>query len=102
MYWLLAREVNRMRGMISRHEKWKVMVDLFMYREPEEAEKAEEDAKKQEGEGLPDSFDNQGDLPAITDNTNNNQQLANYQQENQQQNTQSNFNQDWQNQQGSF
>jgi len=102
MYWLLAREVNRMRGVISRHEKWSVMVDLFMYREPEEAEKAEEDAKKHEGDGLPDAFDNQVDLPQITDNTNTNQQPANWQ-ENQQQNTQSNFNQDWQQQQqGSF
>jgi len=41
MYWLLAREVNRMRDTISRHEPWGVVVDLFMYREPEE-----EDEKK--------------------------------------------------------
>jgi len=42
MYWLLAREVNRMRGLISRNEPWNVMVDLFMYREIEEVEKAQE------------------------------------------------------------
>jgi len=47
MYWLLAREVNRMRGTISRNEPWGTMVDLFMYRDPEEAEK---EAQAEEGE----------------------------------------------------
>jgi len=39
MYWLLAREVLRMRSLISRSEPWGVPVDLFVYRDPEEAEK---------------------------------------------------------------
>jgi len=36
IYWLLAREVLRMRGSITRSEPWNIMVDLFMYRDPEE------------------------------------------------------------------
>jgi small subunit ribosomal protein SAe len=39
MYWLLAREVLRMRSTISRSEPWNVMVDLFIYREPDELDK---------------------------------------------------------------
>lgn len=46
MWWLLAREVLRLRGKISREQKWEVMCDLFFYREPEEAEKDEAAAKE--------------------------------------------------------
>jgi len=46
MYWLLAREVLRMRSALSRAEPWNVMVDLFLYRDPDEkleSEKTDEE-----------------------------------------------------------
>ena len=36
MWWLLSREVLRLRGTISREVPWEVMVDLYFYRDPEE------------------------------------------------------------------
>jgi len=43
MWWMLAREVLRLRGTISRNLPWEtdVMPDLFFYRDPEEQEKEE-------------------------------------------------------------
>lgn len=46
MWWLLAREVLRLRGQIPREHPWEVMVDLFFYRDPEEAEKEEQATKE--------------------------------------------------------
>eukprot|EP01061_Rhynchopus_euleeides_P001226 TRINITY_DN10887_c0_g1_i1.p2 TRINITY_DN10887_c0_g1~~TRINITY_DN10887_c0_g1_i1.p2 ORF type:complete len:249 (+),score=111.58 TRINITY_DN10887_c0_g1_i1:66-812(+) len=45
MYWLLAREVQRMRNDLARSMPWEVQVDLFFYRDPEDVLKkeAEED-----------------------------------------------------------
>ncbi|KAI4333243.1 hypothetical protein L6164_018077 [Bauhinia variegata] len=43
LFWLLARMVLQMRGTIRPGLKWDVMVDLFFYREPEEAKQQEED-----------------------------------------------------------
>lgn len=46
MWWMLAREVLRLRDKISREKKWDVVVDLFFYRDPEEAEKDEAAVKE--------------------------------------------------------
>ncbi|KAI8848700.1 ribosomal protein S2, flavodoxin-like domain-containing protein [Chytridium lagenaria] len=43
-YWLLAREVLRLRGTIPRTTPWSVMTDMFFYRDPDEAEKEAETA----------------------------------------------------------
>ncbi|KAK4350677.1 hypothetical protein RND71_029990 [Anisodus tanguticus] len=43
LFWLLGRMVLQMRGTIAQGHKWDVMVDLFFYREPEEAKDAQEE-----------------------------------------------------------
>jgi len=49
--WMLAREVLRIRGTIQRDVPWNVMVDMFFYRDPEEAEReAQEAAASKEAE----------------------------------------------------
>jgi len=46
VYWLLSREVMRLKGKLSRNEDWNVMPDLFFYRNQEEIKKQEEDERK--------------------------------------------------------
>ncbi|XVE51743.1 hypothetical protein DITRI_Ditri02bG0065200 [Diplodiscus trichospermus] len=43
LFWLLARMALQMRGTIAPGQKWNVMVDLYFYREPEEAKQQEEE-----------------------------------------------------------
>jgi len=60
MWWMLAREVLRLRGTISREVPWEVMVDLFFYRDPEEAEKeAEQQAAADKDKAPKDEFTDQ-------------------------------------------
>ncbi|GAA5871308.1 hypothetical protein JCM3774_000906 [Rhodotorula dairenensis] len=43
IWWLICREVLRLRGSISRApDAWPVMVDMFFYRDPEEIEREQE------------------------------------------------------------
>jgi len=42
LFWLLSREVLRLRGTIPANAPWDVPVDLFFYRDPDELEQAEE------------------------------------------------------------
>ncbi|WZZ68842.1 hypothetical protein YC2023_080212 [Brassica napus] len=54
LFWLLARMVLQMRGTIRPAQNWDVMVDLFFYREPEEAKPEDEDEVAPQAEfGLP-------------------------------------------------
>jgi len=83
MYWLLAREVLRLRTQLARNKAWDVMVDLFMHREVEDVERhanetkaaAQQLADTQQPDGAagagaggdasaPDPYDNPADLPA--------------------------------------
>jgi len=45
IYWLLAREVLHLRNTLNRATPWDIMVDLFLYREPETEEVLEESGK---------------------------------------------------------
>jgi small subunit ribosomal protein SAe len=47
MYWMLAREVLRLRGTIPRDSDWSVPVDLFFHRDIEELKKADAEQQKE-------------------------------------------------------
>jgi len=41
VWWMLSREVRRLKGNEPRNKDWGVMVDMFLYRDPEAEEKTE-------------------------------------------------------------
>jgi len=45
LYWLLAREVQYLRGTLPRSNQWEVMVDSFFWRDPEELMRQDEMAE---------------------------------------------------------
>merc|ERR1712178_176830 len=47
VWWLLAREVQRLRGQVSRSQPWEIMPDLFFYRAPEDIEKQEQEERQE-------------------------------------------------------
>ncbi|KAK8810595.1 hypothetical protein WA158_007170 [Blastocystis sp. Blastoise] len=58
MYWLLAREILRMRGTIPRDQPWDVAVDLFISRDQEEIAKLEAEEKRAAEEAAAAAEDN--------------------------------------------
>jgi len=53
VWWLLAREVLRLRGTIPRtSDGWNVMVDMFFYRDPEEVERQQQEEAQSKAQAV--------------------------------------------------
>jgi len=66
VWWLLAREVLRLRGTIPRtSDGWNVMVDMFFYRDPEEVERQQQEEAQAKAQAQAPGIE-QPDLGATT------------------------------------
>lgn len=62
IWWMLAREVLRLRGTLSRSQVWDIMPDLFFYRAPEEIEKQEQQEREEKEQMIAgEKVENMGD-----------------------------------------
>jgi len=61
--WLLTREVQQIKGELPRDEPWEVLVDLFMYRDPDATNKEND---KQEVDQENEAIDVEEEAPATT------------------------------------
>lgn len=64
LYWLLAREVLRIRGTIAPTDPWDVPVDLFFFKDAEDV-KAMEEEQKAEAEAAAEGWDATADQGAV-------------------------------------
>lgn len=60
VFWMLAREVQILRGKLAKNQEWDVMVDLFFYRKVEdiEAERLEKEGEEGKEDGKNQKWDN--------------------------------------------
>jgi len=63
LYWLLAREVQYLRGTLARTQQWEVMVDSFFWRDPDELDRQQEEAEV-DWAPKPAAAETWGDVPA--------------------------------------
>jgi small subunit ribosomal protein SAe len=54
--WLLTREVLRLRGTLTMSETWKILPDLYFYRDPQDESKIDEALEAQEDEPAPEEI----------------------------------------------
>jgi small subunit ribosomal protein SAe len=65
LYWLLCREVLRLRGTLDREKPWDVMPDMFFWRNPDEELKDDLDEEEEEFEDMYHADESETPTPGI-------------------------------------